>query len=382
MYSGADEAAHYDYINHIIDRKKLPTMDDMINSQQLNFPEANPATIPNHNQHEAVQPPLYYLLSAIIGGQFNDLYTRLIILRFLGIIGLMISFFITIKTYRLLVDRKQIRENNLLFMIISLLLILSPNFQRVMIPLNNEHLLLVLVTMLIYFLVKYSENEKITLKQSVIIGVLLGLVILTKITAGYLAVLVVILFLSKKWIRPLFVTGGTALLSVIPWICFNIIHYQNVTGTKRHIEIVEPIVNPGNYNFTIVDVVKFTPDFLTSIWFWEGRYPIERILADFLAFVFVLSLLFAVIKIKEKPNTIFSLSLLGNIGILVLVTIFTPIASMIGRYMYMNYLASVIALFIFTVSVVDDRYHRWCYWLYGLAGAIFTTSHIIELIKT
>ena len=229
MYSGADEAAHYDYINHIIDRKKLPTMDDMINSQQLNFPEANPATIPNHNQHEAVQPPLYYLLSAIIGGQFNDLYTRLIILRFLGIIGLMISFFITIKTYRLLVDRKQIRENNLLFMIISLLLILSPNFQRVMIPLNNEHLLLVLVTMLIYFLVKYSENEKITLKQSVIIGVLLGLVILTKITAGYLAVLVVILFLSKKWIRPLFVTGGTALLSVIPWICFNIIHYQNVT---------------------------------------------------------------------------------------------------------------------------------------------------------
>ena len=50
--------------------------------------------------------------------------------------------------------------------------------------------------------------------------------------------------------------------------------------------------------------------------------------------------------------------------------------------MYMNYLASVIALFIFTVSVVDDRYHRWCYWLYGLAGAIFTTSHIIELIKT
>lgn len=381
IYSGADEAAHFDYINFIIEKKSLPTMDEMIDYKTLNIKQANPATIPGHHQHEAVQPPLYYLLAASVGSFFDDIYIRLIMLRILGLIGLIISFFIVYKTYNLMTERKYVISNDILFFVLALLFITSPYFQRVMIPLNNEHLLLVLVSTLIYKLVEYI-NKDITLRQSLLIGILVGAIILTKLTAGYLAILVAGFFLFKKWYKSLFIVGGTSFILLFPWVIFNFIHYQSITGTKRHIEIVGPVINPLNDQYTIVRVIKFLPDFFTSMWFWKGIYPIERILHDFLSVMFVLALIYCLIKFKEKINSLFLLSIIGNIAILAAITISTPIVSMIGRYMYMNYLASVIVVFIFTTQVFHRKYVKWFSWIYGIAGFIFVASHVIDLITT
>lgn len=380
IYSGADEAAHFDYINHIIQHKKLPLLDSHINYEKLNIPNANPNSIPTHDQHEAVQPPLYYIIAAMLGSLFENVYLRLIFLRTLGVVAIAISFYFAHKTYQFMTKRDLLLGHHSLFLVISLLLISSPSFQRIMIPLNNEHLLLVLVSILTYKLVKYLGTQSFSIKQSVILGVLVGALILTKITAAYIAMIIAIIFIWKKWVRQLFIVGGISFIMVLPWIWFNFIHYQSLTGSKRHIEIVSPIVNPDNYSYTFLDILRNVPDFITTIWFWVGRYPLDRILNDFLSFTFFLAIIFVTLKLKENLNFIFLLFILGNLSLLIIVTLTTPIFTLLGRYMFMNYVSSAMILFIFITNVVQEHKYNWVMYLFGISGFVLTINHILDLL--
>jgi hypothetical protein len=377
-YSGADEAAHFDYVNFIVDSHHLPTLEQMTDVEKLSIAQANVDTIPLSLRHEAVQPPLYYVLGALISGSFDDIYIRLIVLRFAGVLGIVISFYLAYRTYLVLVERKYIQPNHYLYFSISMLFILSPEFQKIMIPLNNDHLLIILVSVLLYVFVLWLENEKITLKQTIFIGILMGCILLTKLTAGYLVVIGVGYFIYKKWYKPIGISAIIVALMTLPWALLNFKHYHALTGTKRHVEIVLPMVNPTNYNFTLFDVIKSLPDFFSYMWVRNDE-TIITLLNSFVSMLVILSIIFGIIKIKERVTTLFVLSIIGNIIILCFVTITQDVYAMIGRYAYMNYVSFVILMYYFITNTIDAKYMWLITVMCAVIGFIIVGNFVIKL---
>ena len=69
-FSPIDEAAHLDYIYYIFDKNELPLMGNFFNSDLLS--EVGKVYIPQFQNHEFFQPPLYYLLTSSIFFIFSN----------------------------------------------------------------------------------------------------------------------------------------------------------------------------------------------------------------------------------------------------------------------------------------------------------------------
>jgi hypothetical protein len=381
IYSGADEGAHFDYINYIIDNKKLPTMENNINETQLEIPQSNPNTIPRHAQHEAVQPPLYYITAAIIGGFFPDTFTRLMVLRFFGVLLLGFSFYVSHLTFNILLKEKKLDDNHLLYSVVSLLFITSPYFLGIMIPLNNEHLLLVLVSTLIFLLTKYFYQESLDLRQLLILSLLVGAIILTKFTAAYLFGIVVAFLLYRRKYKYIFWFSGIVFLLLSPWIYFNYSHYHAFTGIQQHIDIVSPIVNPSGVKYSLVDILKGLPAFFSNMWFWQTNNPIIKTFYLFNTVLLVLSVLFApFVSIKRPVFFIFTFSLAGNFFMLMYATLTTPIYSIHGRYMYMNYVPFVILTYTLITQLLNKNLQKVIILIIILSILLFNLSYIKVMI--
>ncbi|PLR84339.1 hypothetical protein [Bacillus sp. V33-4] len=387
LYSGADEAAHFDYINHIIESHQLPVLSSKINFQQLSIPQANPESIPTHNQHEAVQPPLYYVIASIIGGFFSDIFSRLMVLRSFGVLLLLGSFYLNYLTYKILVKEKTLVSNDQLFFVTSLIFIVSPYFISIMIPLNNEHLLLLLVSTLFYNLTKYFYRTEFGFNNLIALSLLMGAIILTKLTAAYLVIIgAAFLTYKKKYaFIPLYL--GIIILMVSPWLYFNFSQYQSLTGILNHIEIVKPVVNPTNYQYTVIDIVKALPQFFVEFWFWDhdnegvrvGR--VTQLFLLFFSLILIVTVFFSpLLSFKKWVFFLYTLSIAGNISALIYATLTTPIFSLHGRYLYMNYIPFVLLTFALITNVTNKKYQTAFTVIMFVASILFGINNIQDLV--
>ncbi|RJX43381.1 hypothetical protein DM826_07170 [Halonotius aquaticus] len=168
----SDEPAHYNYISYISTNYSLPV-----------FEIVEPETM----EYEYYQPPVYYLLLTPIhwiankaGVETNNIY---LMLRAANILIWLLTFILSVKTFKRLgwFEKQQIPAFGSLA-IISLL----PHYISISSGINNSNLPILFITCVSYYL----AHDKIRNRQWAIIGLLVGLTVLTKMSGGVVGIFV------------------------------------------------------------------------------------------------------------------------------------------------------------------------------------------------
>jgi len=138
----------------------------------------------------AHHPPLYYLLGVPVEMALRDkpIFTRAFALRLYSLLLSTITIVIAALVGRLLFG-----ERGHDWLLLPCLMVFSPAYSLHQSCINNDHLLILLYTLLLYLLLKW-QDEGIGLKRAIALGVICGLGILTKLLFVTAFVVVAIYF--------------------------------------------------------------------------------------------------------------------------------------------------------------------------------------------
>ncbi|MCB0163416.1 MAG: DUF2142 domain-containing protein [Anaerolineae bacterium] len=255
-WQAPDEPAHYNYIRYLAAEKAFPELvaecyDEayLTELKQRKFPSDMPIDGVCYEFH---QPPLYYLLAApiyyISGGWL--LAVRLVSVA-LGA-GVVILAFLIAQT--LFPHDLAIALGTMAFVAFV------PMHIAILASVNNDALAeLILAALLLQLVRCLLDKDPLSIKQSLLIGLLLGLALLTKVTIYIAVPLVAVMLGLRAWIdageagfgyirlivRELIKRGvviyGLALLVALPWFVRNETLYGNgdILGLGRHDAVVQ-----------------------------------------------------------------------------------------------------------------------------------------------
>lgn len=370
-FSPIDESVHFDYINQIIKSKRIPNVGenllyDLIG--RLNF-----INISGSQNYELVQPPLYYIICSLFGVFINNILVRFYLTRVIGAVVTAIVLIIIYNTYKLLCEKNIIKKNDSAFILCLIILVFSSGFLVRMLTISNESLAVLLVTATFYQIVKILLSDSVMKKDVIIVSILITLAVLTKLTTAYVAGILFLVMLYKKKITSLIYTIVIGLIGVGPWVIMNIVRYGSITGTKQHLDIVLPIVNPSHVPIKVMDIVRSLPTVISTFWFPEesgaalGR-PENLLVIYLMGFISVLliiivikSIMDLVLEVLKKNITascfilgMFSLGIIVNLIMLMTGSVSTGVNVMIGRYLYLTLLPFVFLLYSF-ISKLDNK---------------------------
>lgn len=397
QYSPIDEAAHFDYINYIIKNHKLPTLNGVLDANALSsvFTQNIPGNVMNH---EAVQPPLYYLFMALLTFFIKNLTVRLMLIRFIGLGCLIIIYIFTAKTVKLLQKHNYIKSVGKEINLIIFLMIFNPGIIVRFSFISNEHLTALLSNVLIYYILKIIL-EGLNPKLYWACNIMLGALILTKNTAVFFIGIMILTLIYYKKIKEIIITFGVICLAIFPWFIFNYKIYGALTGIKKHIEFVLPIVNPQKLP---IDVINGVSGVFDSYFIQE--YPLSGLglMLAHLIGLFLVSIIiiylgtvlkngFVIYKNKMKflydenekniiVTMLFTLSIVFNIMILVFGTITTKTGIIIGRYMYISSIP-VICIILHTFNNWKSKYIRYALIYISLFLSISYTAFAVSEFK-
>ena len=153
-YSVVDETMNFEYVNHIIRTKQLPTFSDEVDSDFLDLANNNLQETIISTNYEAVQTPLYYIILAILGCKIKSAYFRLRLYRILGLYSICFVYYFVNKTVRYLKNNQLFDIDEECLRATYLLTIFSPGYLFRASRLNNEILVCALMAVLIYIAVK------------------------------------------------------------------------------------------------------------------------------------------------------------------------------------------------------------------------------------
>lgn len=258
-----DEQSHFNYIKYIYENHKLPVQTKITERDNT-----------KHNW-EYYQPPLYYLtavpvyaasgiLSNLISGTFDNEYFQVIAIRVLSILLWMINVAFIFK----ILSNLQI-ENTFFRTVVLCVVCLLPTYIFLSSVINNDNLLITLGGAILFTL-----TRKISCRNSLLTGVLLGLALLTKTNAVIYLFFAAIIFLIHLYTKKLsFTLAGRhcVLIFFVPILMFapcgirNIILYKNVFA-----------VNMSNLPFdwpSFPTAVKYISEtVITTFWATAGIY--------------------------------------------------------------------------------------------------------------
>ncbi len=261
-WQAPDEPAHYNYVKFIAETGRLPELRpgdypaaylEEIKAQ--GFP---PAMSIDSLRYESHQPPLYYIMAAVVyrishalGNPPMPLLLRLFSLA-LGVFGL-------IANHRL--TRAAFPERPLLALSTTTFAALLPMHVAVTAAVNNDVLAGLILNVLVWALI-LIQRRGWTIPESLKIGALLGLAFLTKMQA-YIAFGLVALTLVwdacqvekkealpfERALRYAGVVYGTALLMGLPWVIRNVALYGpgDPLGMIRHDQVVVGQLTTAQY---------------------------------------------------------------------------------------------------------------------------------------
>jgi hypothetical protein len=222
IFYAPDEQSHYNYIKYLYENQRFPIQVSRTYS---------PA-----NDYEYYQPPLYYLASLPIYGVsraiFNagdDLTVRAI--RLFSIALWIVNVLFLTKVIN------RLRINSIFVRIFTVSMVgLLPTYTFLSSSINNDNLLITIGGIILYLMTK--ENQA---KMSLLIGFLLGLALLTKLTAVVYIALVIFLFLNRLVSKSLplssvavhmILIGMPAFFVSLPWYIRNLYIYGDITAEK------------------------------------------------------------------------------------------------------------------------------------------------------
>jgi len=248
-----DEPAHYNYVRYLADTGRFPVLqmgdyphDYLEELKARRFP-ADLSIDPM--RYESHQPPLYYLLAVpvywLAGGQ-------LLALRLLSVV---LGAILLLAAYRLV--RAIFPDQAALALGTAAFVAFVPMHVAMMAGVDNDSLAELLLAVVALLAVRYvatgREGQPVAWRQLLSMGIVLGLVLVTKTTA-YAAAPVVLAAVVYRWhstrqgatkpYRSLglqsLVSLGPAFLIALPWYVRNGVTYGwlDITGLRWHDAVV------------------------------------------------------------------------------------------------------------------------------------------------
>ncbi len=174
-FNAPDEQSHYNYIKYLAENKELPIQTNKTNSVS--------------NDWEYYQPPLYYSLMAFAYSTANYLTSNIsyivIILRLINILFWLLTIYFSLQFLNIIISK-----NNYLKIFTLTIVSLLPSYTFSSSAINNDNLLIALGSIIIYI-----SAKPLTLRSAIILGILLGMSILTKLSAVIFFIYFVILLI-------------------------------------------------------------------------------------------------------------------------------------------------------------------------------------------
>ena len=242
-WQAPDEPAHYNYIRFIASERALPVLDageyDQAYNEEFTRTPQNTASLSiDPLRYEDYAPPLYYLLAAPIyaltGGTLTILRLFSVIL---GGALVVVAFLIGAEVYP---DQLAFALGGAAFVAFV------PQHLAMMSAINNDSLAELLIALVVWQSLRLFRSPTISTRKLLLLGVTVGLGLLTKATFYYTAVpiaFIALLFHSRRYglrITHYVFVFAPALLSGALWWLRNLGVYGgfDVMGLARHNAIV------------------------------------------------------------------------------------------------------------------------------------------------
>ncbi len=241
-WQAPDEPAHYNYVRYLAERGRFPVLQNgdfpLEYLEEIKHRRFPPELSIDPIRYEFYQPPLYYLLAALVFKLFGG---ALVPLRLLSVA---LGGGLVYVAYRLTLAVCPARSA--LALGTAAFVAFVPMHVAMTAAVNNDTLSELLTALVLWNLVRYLQGETEEKKTLVVVGVLLGLGLLTKIHALVgVAIAVVAVFLCRwrDWrqtTRDLARLLIPALALAVPWLVRNIAVYgwPDVMGLARHDAVV------------------------------------------------------------------------------------------------------------------------------------------------
>ncbi|MGF1505316.1 MAG: DUF2142 domain-containing protein [Anaerolineae bacterium] len=292
-FEASDETVHYPMVAHIAETGKVAVKQPGIATRY---------------EQEASQPPLYYLIGAVLTGwidtsdldevrQLNPhakigigdatdnqnmtlhtardgLHGSLLAVAILRGFGLLLGAGTVIGTYAL--ARIVWPQHPLAGPLAAALVAFNPMFVFIAASVNNDNLTIFLATWLMVTLLR-TLTDGLTFRRQVVVAVLFALIALSKVSGLTFAPLIGLVLLihglrDAAW-RAAFSTGFLMIGLWVPiagwWYMRNLLLYGEITGTAMHVTIAGP------RTIGLVTLVReewFS--FWTAYWGWFGAVNI------------------------------------------------------------------------------------------------------------
>ncbi len=285
-WEAPDEPAHYNYVKSLVEEHRFPVL-EMGDYPHQYLEEIKAAKFPDHMsidpiRYESHQPPLYYLLAALIYKitLSLSLWGRVVALRLLSLAfggGLLVICYLTVKEI--------FPTSEVLALATTGLVATIPMHIAMSAAINNDTLAELILALILLVLVKLQKGG-LTERKGLALGLLLGLGLLTKSTT-YLAFPLALLavFTSEGYrrdsaLRLVAVSFGLALAISWWWFLRNLLTYGDfdIFGWRRHDAIV--VGRPHTGGFDLAAAKHFLLVSFKSFWAqfgWMGILVDERI---------------------------------------------------------------------------------------------------------
>jgi 4-amino-4-deoxy-L-arabinose transferase-like glycosyltransferase len=296
-----DEPSHVAYVQTVAEDHRLPVLDRDKISREVSALQtgrdpdvgAPPLEGLSGEQYEAFQPPLYYMVAAPVFLMTDNWFMKIRLLRALGVAFLLLAAFVM---YQL--ARYALPDAPLIAFSAALTVLGWPGVLVMGATVSNASLEILAVCALVYAL--WRADSEINARWLLLAGVALGLGILTKFTVaafGALLLVVVARHIARSSSERRWLVGLAALaiplLLVMPWVVYNLDHYNAITPYELAKQVQAPSMNPEGINYGFGKYWSGLPDLFADFYPLEWIFTVGQPKVLALLFEFVKAAFFA-----------------------------------------------------------------------------------------
>ena len=220
-------------------------------------------TLPEHNKWQFYHPPLHHIISAV--------WMKAVSFSFFDDVGLLQSLKVLPFIYSvliLLISKKIMEEINLkdkYILLVMLIMAFHPSFIFTSAWINNDPLTYMLTFAIILFLFKWIKNidkffeetennadRKIVLKNTIILAILMGCCVMTKLNGALIAIPVAIMFIAifVKYIKNRNIKKYVVLLAIFGIISLTLGLWYPIRNYIKFGQELTYVPTPGDLIYT------------------------------------------------------------------------------------------------------------------------------------
>ncbi len=256
VYSVLDEGAHFAYVWYLLEHGTLPltSMVQPANAQlalmhELQKPELTPPAFPFY---EAVQPPIFYAICAIVMGSVYGLVQSIAVAffatRLVGVAMVSAAVCMMIKSYLLATERGVFARDDRIYACALGALVLTPSTLLFSYGISNDHLVTLLGALSCYALLTLS-TVRLRRFHAVAMGVSAAALWCTKFTTLWFGAPSLLLLLRRYAKAHVAAFTGCFLALIVPLHVHYFRSYHAFSGASHHIDFILKIVNPTRQAF-------------------------------------------------------------------------------------------------------------------------------------